>query len=253
MPNDMAGRTGTVQSIGGPDTKVESGSCRSLDPRTKLLILVLVNIISFYRTDFYTGTACIALICAAMLYHRRYAGCVRAAAAYALLLLLTAAAVQLRNPLIAMLSVVFLLAFKMLPIVLVASLLISSTRVGEMLAALQKMRVPKSIVIPLAVTMRFFPTIREEFSHILEAMKVRGIRLSAENILLHPLLLTERILVPMMLHLSAVAEELSAAAVTRGIDAPKPRTSYYEVRFAAMDAVFLLLFAVLAVIALFHL
>lgn len=223
---------------------------RSLDPRAKLLILVLINVITFFHTGLYTEMSCIVLICAAMLYHKKYPGFVKCIATYGILLLLVTGSMNFQNTLVAMLSVVFILARKMLPIFLFASLLISSSRVGEMVAALQKMRVPKNIIVPLAVTIRFFPTIREEFASLLDAMKVRGIRFSIKNILLHPALLLEYILVPMILRLSVVSDELSAAAVTRGIDSSTPRTSYYQVRFGAADAIFVLLFTVLAAIAL---
>jgi energy-coupling factor transport system permease protein len=61
----------------------------------------------------------------------------------------------------------------------------------------------------------------------------------------------ERTIVPMMLRCANIAEELSAASVTRGIESAKKRTSMRDLRFGAADfgisAVFLALSA-LAVI-----
>ncbi|SHN70511.1 energy-coupling factor transporter transmembrane component T [Desulfitobacterium chlororespirans] len=242
--------TESVYMAASSNPAAQASSGLSLDPRAKLLILVLINITVFFHTGLYTEMFCIALICTALLYHKRYTGCAKAIAAYGALLLLVTVSTNFHNTLVAMLAVVFILARKMLPIALVASLLVSSTRVGEMIAALQKARVPRNIIVPMAVTLRFFPTIREEFAGVLDAMKVRGIRFSLLNILRHPLLFLEYILVPMMLRLSVVADELSAAAVTRGIDSDLPRTSYHQVRWSTADTIFSVLFLVLAAIAL---
>lgn len=245
-----------LANAGGPAQTMESTypstaqPDRALDPRAKLLILALINVTTFFHTGLYTEMSCFALICAAMLYHKKYLDFLKGIAAYGVLLLLVTVSMNFQNMPVAMLSVILILMRKMLPIFLFASLLVSSTRVGEMVAALQKIRVPKNIIVPLAVVIRFFPTIQEEFASILDAMKVRGIRFSAKNLLMHPVLLLEYILVPMMLHLSVVSDELSAAAVTRGIDSAIPRTSYYEVRLGTADALFVLLFAVLAAVSL---
>ena len=82
----------------------------------------------------------------------------------------------------------------------------------------------QSVVIPLSVTFRYFPTIREEWDSIRAAMKMRGIRVSLEHIM-----------VPLIFSAVNVAEELSAAALCRGLDAPGEHTSYVEVAFGLAD------------------
>ncbi len=239
-----------MEIIENSSFKTDLQPYRSLDPRTKLLILVLINIIIFFHTGFYTETACVILICAVMLYHKRYLSCVKIITLYAALWSLIMVSIRFQNIMVAMLSIIFILVRKIFPVMIFGTLLISSTRVGEMISALQQIRIPKNIIIPLTVTIRFFPTIREEFSCILDAMKIRKIRVSFKNIVFHPLLLMEHILVPMMLRLSSVAEELSAAVATRGIDSSKPRTSYYQLEFGTADVVFILLFFTLMLLTL---
>ena len=60
----------------------------------------------------------------------------------------------------------------------------------------------------------------------------------------------ENLLVPVMSRLSIVADELSNAAVVRGMDSARPRTSYYDLRLRTADIVFLALFAATAAMLL---
>jgi energy-coupling factor transport system permease protein len=106
------------------------------------------------------------------------------------------------------------------------------------------------VVITFAVALRFIPTAREEFHHIGEAMKLRGKGITVRNMLTKPLATIENTLIPMMLRSATVAEELSAAAVTRGIDSSHRRTSFFLLRFGVFDVFCVLLFGSLAVISL---
>ncbi|MVN48695.1 energy-coupling factor transporter transmembrane protein EcfT, partial [Eggerthella lenta] len=135
-----------------------------------------------------------------------------------------------------------------------ASNMIATTRVGEMASALQRAHVPRGGVVALCVALRFFPTMGKEFSSVAEAMKVRGMALSPATVLRHPALTAENLMVPVMSRLAIVADELSNAAIVRGIDSAAARTSYYELRFGPADALFAALFgAVVACVALIKL
>lgn len=81
-------------------------------------------------------------------------------------------------------------------------------------------------------------------------MKLRGIALSLRNVLTRPLLILEAIAIPIVMRSASIAEELSASAVTRGIDNPAQRTSFIQLKFHAKDWVVLSIFAA-AFIALF--
>lgn len=85
--------------------------------------------------------------------------------------------------------------------------------VRDLMLALRRWHVPQGLIIPLSVAFRYFPSIREEFAHIRDAMRLRDIR-GMERL--------ECIVVPLMISATANAEELSAA-VTRGIENPRPR------------------------------
>ena len=220
-----------------------------LDPRSKILILVMISIYTFSGQLLTEGIGVI-FICSIMLLYGRTDSFIKSAATYAVIALLVLVCSGITNIWASMLSVMLIMIRKMLSIILFASFLISTTKVGEVIAALQHMKIPKSIVIPAVVMVRFFPTLGEEYHHILDAMKIRGIRVNIKNIILHPLKLSEYILVPMILRLSTISDELSAAAVSRGIDAKIQRTSYYDIKFHYVDLLFLGLFAALTIFTL---
>ena len=138
----------------------------------------------------------------------------------------------------------------MIPVVLFASTFIATTKVSELIAAMYSLKIPRSITITFAMVLRFFPTFSEEIHNIYDAMKLRGIALSLRNVLTRPLLILEAIAIPIVMRSASIAEELSASAVTRGIDNPAQRTSFIQLKFHAKDWVVLSIFAA-AFIALF--
>ena len=148
------------------------------------------------------------------------------------------------------LSIFTLFIRVMIPVVLFASTFIATTKVSELIAAMYSLKIPRSITITFAMVLRFFPTFSEEIHNIYDAMKLRGIALSLRNVLTRPLLILEAIAIPIVMRSASIAEELSASAVTRGIDNPAQRTSFIQLKFHAKDWVVLSIFAA-AFIALF--
>ena len=131
----------------------------------------------------------------------------------------------------------------MLPVI-AGKYLIDSTPVGLLMSALEKLKMPKSIVITLSVMFRFFPTLGEEYRNIKNAMKMRGIGLNALNIILHPLLTLEYMMVPLLASASRIGEELAAAGHTKGVDSPNKKVRYKTARFGIVDVFMLLYIAV---------
>ena len=92
---------------------------------------------------------------------------------------------------------------------------------------MRKIHFPQRLIVAVSVTMRYFPAIREETGYIRDAMRLRGIRGLAK---------LEGIMVPLMVSATGTAEELSAAAVTRGIEDPAPKTSLVELWASPVDS-----------------
>ena len=90
-----------------------------------------------------------------------------------------------------------------------------------MVKGLYAMKIPRAFVITFAVAMRFFPTAKEEISYVRDAMSLRGIGFSLRNLRLRPALVFEGFITPLLVRASTIAEELSAASITRGLDKSK--------------------------------
>ncbi len=113
---------------------------------------------------------------------------------------------------------------------------VTTTTVSEFVAAMERIHMPKQIVIPLSVMFRFFPTVGEEASNISDAMRMRGISFGGK----HPGKMLEYRLVPLMTCSVKIGDELSAAALTRGLGSDAKRTNICKIGFHFMDYLILL-------------
>lgn len=111
-----------------------------------------------------------------------------------------------------------------------------TTTVSEFIAAMEKIRIPKQVTIPMSVMFRFFPTVMEEWSAINDAMRMRGIRMRGGK----AGAMLEYRLIPMMMCSVKIGEDLSASALTRGLGSPVKRTNTYKIGFCIQDVVLLL-------------
>ena len=141
-----------------------------------------------------------------------------------------------------MYSFIYMLKVFYVPM-LAAKWLISTTDVGNMLAALDSIRVPSAISIPLCVMLRFFPAYREDSRAIKQALTMRDITLR------HPIMYAERFCVPMLIVSCKLADELAKAAETKGIANPAPKTHYQQCHFHACDGVCLALMLACIILA----
>lgn len=128
---------------------------------------------------------------------------------------------------------------KFLPCFILGKWILTKTEVSEFVAVMWKLRLPQTAIIPLSVVFRYFPTIKEEWTSIRAAMKMRGIHVSLEHIM-----------VPLLMSAVNVSEELSAAALCRGLDSPEPHTSLVQVRFRFSDVLVWCITGALAIAAI---
>lgn len=134
-----------------------------------------------------------------------------------------------------LLGISFVFMLKFIPLFILASIITHDLPIGAVLEGLSKMHVPKPLLLAIVVALRYVPTIRQETSYILQTMKLRGIGLSFKNLLFKPLTTIEYVLIPLLFRSLTIAEELAATAITRGVENPKPRSSYFEIQFKKID------------------
>ena len=128
---------------------------------------------------------------------------------------------------------------RVMPSVAMGVYVVSTTTVSEFTAAMQKMHITDKIIIPFSVMFRFFPTVGEEFGAINAAMRMRGISLGGGSVGK----MLEYRLVPLLTCSAKIGEELSAAALTRGLSSDIRRTNICRIGFNVQDIVLITLCA----------
>lgn len=140
-------------------------------------------------------------------------------------------------------SVMFVM--RIMPSLVMGAYIMGTTTVSEFIAAMGRMHIPQQITVPLAVMFRFFPTVIEEFRSINMAMSMRDIRFGGKN----AGRMVEYRLIPLIVCSVNIGNELSAAALTRGLGADTRRTNVCQVGFHLQDVV-LFMIGVIPVIML---
>lgn len=116
-----------------------------------------------------------------------------------------------------------------------AGIVLTTTKVNEFLSAMNRVHAPKKLVIPMAVMLRYIPTIQEDWRYIKDAMRMRDVSPSLAGFLAHPGMTVECIYVPLLMAASKAADDLSVASVTRGIENPNPRTCLVQIKCGVAD------------------
>ncbi len=215
-----------------------------LDPRTKLALLLLCVLSAMFAPNLSVPLALVALIglLAALSGKGRYA--LRGVLAYVLICAFTVWSMRVMTGAWRTMFVAFLgLVHKVYACGMLAGLVIATTKVGEFLSAMARLRVPKKLTIPIAVMLRYLPTIREDWHFIQDAMRLRDVSPTLLGFLKAPAMTVNCIYVPLLTAASKAADELSVASVTRGIENPKPRTCLVKIQMQAADWGILALFA----------
>ena len=105
-----------------------------------------------------------------------------------------------------------------------------TTRIGQMKAALRAIHLPRVFVDALAVAFRVIPTVSAEAVAICEAMSMRGVDLGLRGVLRHPLVIA------LLSSVARVAEDLAASSIVRGLGTATPPTSLVVLRATRWDA-----------------
>ncbi len=215
-----------------------------LDPRTKLVMIfavsfiVMVNAVS---TIEWIVRIIVTLIPVFLLANEgKHVSAIRFLLCYAAAILLLKYYISAEST--GILSALLLgycgIVAQFMPAMIMAWYVIHTTKIGEFMSAMQKMHIPDGISVSLAVVMRFFPTIKEECLSINDAMKMRDISFGGGRITK----MIEYRLVPLMFSCLNIGDELSAAAVTRGLGAQVRRTSPVQLKIKAVDWLMIVIF-----------
>ena len=207
-----------------------------LDPRTKLFLILLCVLIAVFAPSLYFQFALVVFIGLLAAFCGKWQYALRGIVAYALICVFTLWCMRMLTGTWRTMFAAFLgLVHKVYACGMLAGVVIGTTKVGEFLSAMARMRVPKKLTIPIAVMLRYLPTIREDWHYIKDAMRLRDVSPSLWGFLKAPAMTVNCIYVPLLTAASKASDELSVAAVTRGIENPKPRTCLVKIGMHTAD------------------
>ena len=205
-----------------------------LDPRAKLYLLLLGNLTLFLHVSLTTEIILVALLLSLYFLAGKIKSGIRMTAVYTVLVGIDLFVIPVaEGVLLNFLSLLSVGIRMMLPCVISGGYAFSTTTVGEMVCGLRKLCVPETIIIPSVTVIRFFPTIAEDYRQIRNAMALRGITYP------NPMEALEYILIPLLMNSNNVAQDLSVAAMTKGISLPGQHTSMIELKMAWQDWFFM--------------
>lgn len=213
----------------------------SIDSRTKIIILAILSFMVFNDSPFYVSgiLVLIPFICLFLSDYKKVA--LIYILVYIIAKFLQISILPTATGILSVLLIAFsYTATRMLPILMMGYYTVSTTKVSEFIASMEKSNVPKDIIIPISVIFRYIPSLYEEISSITDAMKMRGFGLTFKS-LKSPLKLIEFYMIPILISAVKTADELSAASLTRGLSNPKKRTQFVSVKFNKFDYLFILI------------
>ena len=144
----------------------------ALDPRTKLYLVALANLL---------------LLLLPLLGAGRWAAAVRFGCIYVLLLVGTwASTLDDGGSWLHMLGLLCVGIRMMMPCLIAGIYAFTTTTASQFVCALRRMRIPETIVIPCVVCIRFFPTIHDDYHQIRDAMALRPAPSSGSVFGIHP-------------------------------------------------------------------
>lgn len=235
--------------MAGTLSAVRTGKRSVFDPRTKILLVIMIIAIMMSGGGIlivYLRWALIAVPFILLLSERKFRTAFIYAVVYTTAYISQILLMPIATGAVNLLLVALGIAARFMPGIAMASYMVSTTTVSEFMAAMERMHIPQKITIPMSVMFRFFPTVGEEYGSIGDAMRMRGIRFGGGK----PAKMLEYRMVPLMISCVKIGDELSAAALTRGLGAPVKRTNICRIGFGAWDLVVLLLLCAAAFAAM---
>lgn len=195
---------------------------RFVDARTKLAVTALAAVLAVAAGGVVgQGILFIATLCYALLLRRpMLLALLYALMAVMMLLALGCAAVidayaaGMDVLSVKALGIPFLRGASMMNVVMALAL---TTRVEDLLATLERMRLPFILFLPTAVMLRFIPTFANDIRQVWEALKIRGWPMGPAMLTLEPLLSARLLLVPVLFRALKSSETLGIASELKGL------------------------------------
>ncbi|RFS45601.1 energy-coupling factor transporter transmembrane component T [Micromonospora craniellae] len=209
-----------------------------VDPRIRLLIATAVTVASFVLSEPLTAN-CLVLLAATLMIivGRGPAALVLTAVAAAAAIAATTVTQVENNTLMLTLAMLIYLVQKLTVMTMMGLFLTAGISVALAVSTLETLRAPATVTVPLAVALRFLPTIRQDWSALADSLAVRGIAPTPRSLLTHPVRTAEHLVVPILMRALRTSDDLACAGLVRGLDTRGPRTVLHELYLRPADIV----------------
>ncbi|WP_312699876.1 energy-coupling factor transporter transmembrane component T [Sedimentibacter sp.] len=207
-------------------------------------MFIIVSVTSFMAKDIMYGSCVFAVVCILVCLLGQGITAAKNIVLYIIIIALMGLAPFMPAVLRSIVLMTALCIRMFMPVVLYARAFTKATPISDVITGMYSLKLPRSLVITFAVAMRFFPTAKEELRNINDAMRLRGMGFSFSNFVRHPVYLFEGFCTPMMMRAATISEELSASAITRGLDNPQPRSAFRKLRITFSDIAITVLFSI---------
>ena len=154
---------------------------RKLDNRTYIILLAVSTIFWFLFNKNYQIHLSVALNMTLLIYIREYKKAIKFAIAYFAVILLA----SLFAGKIALMYIILNTLARSIPLVMLVTCIVVGNS-SELMSSLQKLRIPKSIIVMICIMIRFFPVLSKENIYIRNGMKARGVFGSWKDYIKHP-------------------------------------------------------------------
>lgn len=228
----------------------EDSMVHKLDPRTKIGLLLGVTLLSVYMDNIIILLIFEVLLLSLTVISRTFWRMIRFLLLFFIFGLISVVVLALITSNFNYSLVYFSPFFARFGLMVTAGILFAFTTSPNSLAqALEKMNFPAPLSFTLTITLRYIPTLAMEAGAIMNALKLRGINLSAWDIILRPSYFYRGIIIPLLIRTLKLSDEIAISAESRGFNGGKGRSSFKNLKIGAND----LYFAVFMVMSCFTL
>lgn len=190
-----------------------------LDPRCKILLLVCIGFVSYFLAGEVVSLALMLVYGLFIALGNGEKWAAKMIVTYIVVAYLNALLRYVQVPVLSVIMSVFgVTVLKLIPIMMMGLWILRTTYMDDLMVALQRMRLPQAVTIPLVVMFRYIPTLRIEYRQIRSTMDIRGISDTVWKRVSHPLATIEYILIPLLMRCLKVTDELAASGTTRGLN-----------------------------------
>lgn len=205
-----------------------------LDPRTKIAVMLVVNTCSFvYTNEPLVMATLMAVTVFLFLIDRLYTF-----AFVVTVVSIVIASLAWLSPLVIpqigrAVGLILQYIFMYVPAVSIGLYVLRSTTASQIVVAAKRSKIPDTITIPMAVTLRFFPAVFTEMKAVHTAMRLAGgVKASG---LTNPFHFVEHLMIPLVTSVLRIGDTLTASALIRGLGSPGPKTSISQSGFTRRD------------------